>query len=514
MSDTDRHPFLSGLSKHRGAQPTCVVIFGASGDLAARKLLPALYNLAVDSLLPADFHLIGYGRKPIADADFRTQAATDIRKFSRREFRADIWKRVEENTTYQAGGYDDPAAYAALLAQIAAAEQRAGRPLQLVFYVSTPPTVFEAILENLGRAGLAARGVGTDLESKVIIEKPFGKDLDSAVRLNAAAARNFRESQIFRIDHYLGKETVQDLLVLRFANPIYEPLWNARHIDHVQITVAEELGVGTRGGYYDDSGATRDMLQNHTMQLLALVAMEQPRSLSAEHIRDEKVKLLESIQPLRLGVGGDAVRAQYAEGLSGGEKVPGYLTEKDIPPDSATETFCALRFSVENPRWSGVPFYMRSGKRLARRVSEIAIQFKQPATGLFAGDTRYDLAPNRLVIQIQPDEGTTLVLNSKVPGLEPRTQPVRLSFRYATTYGSDTPEAYERLILDGIVGDRTLFIRGDETEASWRLFTPLLHSWQQQGRVGMATYAAGSWGPASGDELLTPHGHAWRNAGR
>jgi glucose-6-phosphate 1-dehydrogenase len=514
MSEIERHPFLTGLSKHRGAQPTCVIIFGASGDLAARKLLPALYNLAVDSLLPADFHLIGFGRKPIADADFRTQSAADITKFSRRDFRADIWKRIENHSAYQSGGYDEPAAYESLKLKIAAAEKQAGRPLQLVFYVSTPPTVFEAILENLGRSGLAARGVGTALESKVIIEKPFGKDLKSAVQLNSVAARNFRESQVFRIDHYLGKETVQDLLVLRFANPIFEPLWNRRHVDHVQITVAEELGVGTRGGYYDGSGATRDMLQNHTMQLLALVAMDQPRSLSAEHIRDEKVKLLEAVQPLRLGVGGDAVRAQYGEGLSGGEKVPAYLTEKDIPTDSATETFCALRLSIENSRWSGVPFYMRSGKRLARRVSEIAIQFKQPESGLFAGDARYDLAPNRLVIQIQPDEGTTLVLNSKVPGLEPRTQPVRLSFRYATTYGSNTPEAYERLILDAVVGDRTLFIRGDETEASWRLFTPLLESWQKQGRVGVETYAAGSWGPAGADTLLAAHGHAWRNAGR
>ena len=514
MSATDRHPFLSGLSKHRGAQPTCVVIFGASGDLAARKLLPALYNLAVDSLLPADFHLIGFGRKPIPDAEFRTQAAADIKKFSRRDFRPEIWKRVEDNTAYQAGGYDDPAAFAALKEQIAAAERKAGRPLQLVFYVSTPPTVFEAILENLGRSGLAARGLGTPLESKVIIEKPFGRDLASAATLNAVAARNFREPQVYRIDHYLGKETVQDLLVQRFANPMFEPLWNRHHVDHVQITVAEELGVGSRGGYYDHSGATRDMLQNHTMQLLALTAMEQPRSLSAEHIRDEKVKLLESVRPLRLGAGGDAVRAQYVEGLAGGEKVPGYLSEKDIPSGSATETFCALRLSIENSRWTGVPFYMRSGKRLARRVSEIAVQFKQPESGLFAGDARYDLAPNRLVIQIQPDEGTTLVLNSKVPGLEPRTQPVRLSFRYATTYGSNTPEAYERLILDAIVGDRTLFIRGDETEASWRLFTPLLQFWDEAGREGLESYAAGSWGPAGADALLGAQGHAWRNAGR
>lgn len=514
MPDNDRHPFLAGLSKHRGAQPTCLVIFGASGDLTARKLLPALYNLAVDNLLPADFALVGFGRKPLPDAEFRAIAAREIAKFSRRPFNPDIWRRIEEATHYQAGEYDDPAAFAALSAKLTTIEKTAGRPLQLVSYVSTPPTVFEAIVENHGRSGLAARGLGTPAESKIIIEKPFGHDLASAVALNAVIARNFRESQVFRIDHYLGKETVQDLLVLRFANPILEPLWNRRHVDHVQITVAEELGVGSRGGYYDHSGATRDMLQNHTMQLLALTAMDAPSSLSAEHIRDQKVRLLESVRALRLGAGGDAVRAQYVEGLSGGESVPGYLGEKDIPASSGTETFCALRLSIDNDRWSGVPFYLRSGKRMARRVSEIAIQFKQPADGLFASDQRYDIAANRLVIQIQPDEGSTLILNSKVPGLEPRTQPVRLSFRYAATYGSDTPEAYERLILDGIVGDRTLFIRGDETEASWRLFTPLLHSWSSAGRAGLETYPAGSWGPAGGDALLAAHGHAWRNAGR
>ncbi len=514
MSDTERHPFLDGLSKHRGAQPTCVVIFGASGDLAARKLLPALYNLAVDSLLPAEFFLIGFGRKPVADAEFKAQSAKDITQFSRRAFRADIWQRVEANMSYQAGGYDEAAAYVALKNQIEQAEQKAGRPLQLVFYVSTPPTVFEPILENLGQSGLASRGQGTALESKVIIEKPFGRDLQSAMHLNRIAARNFQESQIYRIDHYLGKETVQDLLVQRFANPIYEPLWNNHHVDHVQLTVAEELGVGSRGGYYDHSGATRDMLQNHTMQLLALIAMEQPQSLSAEHIRDEKVKLLSAIQPLNLGPQGDAVRAQYTAGLSAGEKVAGYLQEKDIPATSETETFCALRLAIHNYRWAGVPFYMRSGKRLARRVSEIAIQFKQPKNGLFSGDSRYDLSPNRLVIQIQPDEGSTLVLNSKVPGLEPRTQPVRLSFRYATTFGSNTPEAYERLILDAVVGDRTLFIRGDETEASWRIFTPLLNDWQQSVNQGMQTYAAGSWGPKAADDLLAAQGHAWRNTGR
>jgi glucose-6-phosphate 1-dehydrogenase len=514
MSDPDRHPFLAGLSKHRGAPPTCLVIFGASGDLTSRKLLPALYNLAVDNLLPADFALIGFGRKPMPDGEFRATAARDIARFSRRPFSADIWNRVEAAVHYQAGAYDDPGAYAALSSKVSDLEKAAGRPLQLVSYVSTPPTVFAPIVANLGRSGLAARGLSTPAESKVIIEKPFGHDLGSAVQLNAAIASNFREGQVYRIDHYLGKETVQDLLVLRFSNPILEPLWNRHHVDHVQVTVAEELGVGARGGYYDHSGATRDMVQNHTMQLLALIAMEPPESLSPEAIRDQKVRLLDAIRALRLGPGGDAVRGQYTEGLSGGEAVPGYLQEADIPAGSATETFSAVRLSIENDRWAGVPFYLRSGKRMARRVSEIAIQFRQPVDGLFARDGRYEIAPNRLVIQIQPDEGSTLILNSKVPGLEPRTQPVRLSFRYAATYGSDTPEAYERLILDAIVGDRTLFIRGDETEASWRIYTPLLESWAAEGRKGLENYAAGSWGPAAADALLTPQGHAWRNAGR
>jgi glucose-6-phosphate 1-dehydrogenase len=515
MSAPERHPFLSGLSKHRGAPPTCLVIFGASGDLTSRKLLPALYNLAVDNLLPADFALIGFGRKPLPDDAFRASAAADLTKYSRRPFNPDIWRRVEAAVHYQAGAYDDPAAFVALANKVSALERTAGRPLQLVSYVSTPPSVFVPIVENLGASGLAARGLGTPAESKVIIEKPFGHDLASAVELNSVINRNFRENQVYRIDHYLGKETVQDLLVLRFANPILEPLWNRRHVDHVQISVAEELGVGARGGYYDQSGATRDMIQNHTMQLLALTAMDAPSSLSPEAIRDQKVRLLDAIRALRLGSGGDAVRGQYVSGLAAGEHVPGYLEERDIPQTSGTETFSAVRLSVENDRWAGVPFYLRSGKRLARRVSEIAIQFKQPVDGLFAVDGRYDnIAANRLVIQIQPDEGSTLILNSKVPGLEPRTQPVRLSFRYAATYGSDTPEAYERLILDAIIGDRTLFIRGDETEASWRLYTPLLQDWAQAGRKGLESYPAGSWGPAAADALLAKQGHAWRNAGR
>jgi glucose-6-phosphate 1-dehydrogenase len=358
---------------------------------------------------------------------------------------------------------------------------------------------------------LAAVHRDTPLHSKVIIEKPFGKDLASAVALNAAIRGVFAEQQVYRIDHYLGKETVQDLLVQRFANAIFEPLWNRNFIASVQITVAEEVGVGLRGGYYEQSGCLRDMLQNHTMQLLALTAMEPPGSLAPEAIRDEKVKVLNAIQPLVVGPGGDVARAQYAAGMVGGRPVPGYLEEEGIAAASATETYAALRLSINNWRWQGVPFYLRSGKRLARRVSEIAVNFRRPPGTLFAGETaRFDLAANTLAFQIQPDEGLSLILNTKIPGLETRTQPVKMNFRYATTFGSNTAEAYERLVLDAIIGDGTLFIRGDETEASWRLYTPVLESWRAAGREGMDTYPAGSWGPASADALLAGAQHRWR----
>ena len=347
-----------------------------------------------------------------------------------------------------------------------------------------------------------------------MVEKPFGKDLESARALNITINQHFEESQIYRIDHYLGKETVQDLLVQRFANSIFEPLWNRNFVECVQITVSEELGVGSRGGYYDQSGALRDMIQNHTMQLLSLTAMEPPVSLDPESIRDEKVKLLKAIQPLELGSKNtDVVRARYTEGLVGGKKVPGYMEEQGIPDDSSTETYAALRLSINNWRWEGVPFYLRSGKRMARRVSEIAIQFKTPPGILFSSSNVFDLAPNTMVIQIQPDEGVSLVMNSKIPGLETRTQPVRMNFRYKTTYGSNTPEAYERLILDAMIGDSTLFIRGDETEASWKIVTPILDFWKTCGNEGMAEYQSGSWGPLESDQLLWQSNNQWRKPG-
>ena len=510
MADTHRHPFLHGLSKHRGAPPTVVVIFGASGDLTARKLIPAVYNLGVDGLLPADFFLVGYGRKPIPDDEFRGLAAEAIKEFSRRELAHDVWDRIAAHTSYVAGGYDEKAAFDRLAAHIAGLEKKLGRPVQTLFYISTPPSVFAPIIQNLGASGLAAKYLGEPHHAKVIVEKPFGKDLTSARALNATIRGVFEEHQVYRIDHYLGKETVQDLLVQRFANAIFEPLWNRNFIDSVQITVAEEVGVGSRGGYYEQSGALRDMIQNHTMQLLALTAMEAPVSLDAEAIRDEKVKLLKAIQPLNLGPDGDVARAQYSAGMLGGKQVKGYLEEEGIAAKSSTETYAALRLSINNWRWQGVPFYLRSGKRMARRVSEIAVNFKRPPGTLFAEGEKFNLASNTLSFQIQPDEGLSFVLNAKVPGLETRTQPVKMNFRYATTFGSNTPEAYERLVLDAMVGDGTLFIRGDEAETSWKLCTPILEHWAASGREGIDHYPAGSWGPANSDALLAANGHRWR----
>jgi len=510
MAETDRHPFLQGLSKHRGAPPTVVVIFGASGDLTARKLIPAIYNLSVDNLLPADFHLIGYGRKEMSDDEFRKIAAKAVKDFSRREMDDKVWAKVSANTSYVAGEYDKKADFDKLAKHIQDIEKGVGSEVQSMFYISTPPSVFFPIIENLGASGLGGRYLGKPHHSKVIIEKPFGKDLDSARALNAELRSVFEENQVYRIDHYLGKETVQDLLVQRFANSIFEPIWNRNFIDSVQITVAEDLGVGTRAGYYDESGCLRDMIQNHTTQLLALTAMEPPGSFDAEALRNEKVKVLKAIEPISLGPDADMARAQYAAGMIGGKQVPGYLQEQGITPNSATETFAAIRLSINNWRWQGVPFYLRSGKRLPRRVSEIAIQFKKAPGTIFPQKEGFNLAANTLSFQIQPDEGLSLILNAKVPGLDTRTQPVKMSFRYATTFGSNTPEAYERLVLDAMIGDGTLFIRGDEAEESWKLYTPVLKFWQSEGRKGMESYAAGSWGPEGADKLLTSRGHVWR----
>ncbi len=494
----------------RSIPPTIMIIFGASGDLTARKLLPALYNLSIDRLLPEKFSLIGYGRSESSNEAFRESLGASLKKHSRRPFESNLWERLKPRVAFHSGSYDDASRFGSLKEKIKEIEQANGEPTQCIFYLSTPPSGFLPILENLGNSGLARLHQNTPAASKVIVEKPFGRDLTSAKELNRMINRRFSESQVFRIDHYLGKETVQSLLVQRFANSIFEPVWNRNYVSCIQITVAEDLGVGSRAGYYDRSGALRDMVQNHVMQLLALTAMEPPSSLDPEAIRDEKVKALQAIKPLALSqLNAEVVRGVYGEGLIKGERAPGYLEENDVPEDSATETYAALCLQLDNWRWKGVPFYLRSGKRLARKVSEIVVQFTRPPAILFGQDGRQPLSPNLLVIRIQPDEGITMSLNSKRPGLETKLEPVNLSFGYQTTFGSNTPEAYERLILDAMTADGTLFIRGDEAENSWALLSPVVDYWQSAGREGLEKYSAGTWGPLAAEKLLLHRGHEW-----
>jgi glucose-6-phosphate 1-dehydrogenase len=441
---------------------------------------------------------------------FREYLRKSLESHSRRPIEEETWHKLAGNLSFHAGSYDDLESFEKLEVKISAIEKAIGSSAQCLFYVSTPPGVFMPILENLGASGMAKRHQGLSTASKVIIEKPFGRNLNSARELNEVINRRFHESQVFRIDHYLGKETVQSLLVQRFANSIFEPIWNRNYVSSVQITVSEDLGVGSRGGYYDRSGAMRDMIQNHVMQLLALTAMEPPSSLDPEAIRDEKVKALKALKPIALSEENpEVIRGVYAEGLVGGKRANGYLEEEGIPGDSTTETYAALRLSLDNWRWKGVPFYIRSGKRLAMKASEIAVQFSRPPAILFGQDQRFRVSPNLLVIRIQPNEGVTLYLNSKTPGLETKLQPIKLAFGYETTFGSNTPEAYERLILDALNGDGTLFIRGDEAETSWGLLSPVLDFWANQGKTGLETYSAGTWGPLAADKLLLTSGHEW-----
>ena len=457
------------------------------------------------------FYLIGYGRQSLTTVGFRELIHSGLKSFLQRPFVAPLWQKFAEDMHYVQGAYDDPTSFAALVKKVDTLQSALGRDIQLVFYLATPPAIFYPILKHLGACGLAQRCKGQPLAAKVVIEKPFGRDLESARVLNRTLGEIFNENQVFRIDHYLGKETVQDLLVQRFANAIFEPIWNRQYVECVQITVAEAIGVGNRGGYYDTSGALRDMIQNHTMQLLALIAMEPPVSLDPEAIRDEKVKFLQAIQPIDPDPDcGDVVRGQYTQGRSEGEHASGYREESGIPAQSATESYVALRLCINNWRWQGVPFYLRSGKRLACRVSEIAVQFKSPPGILFTEGHRFDVAANTMVIQIQPKEEVTLLINSKVPGLETRTQPIQLNYKYAAAFGSNTPEAYERLILDALLGDSTLFIRSDETETAWRLLTPLLECWQSLGQRGLEPYPAGSWGPDAACRLWEDNQHLWR----
>jgi glucose-6-phosphate 1-dehydrogenase len=499
------NPLTAGLER-LPVPPTTLVIFGATGDLARRKLLPALYNLAHEGALPGRFHLVGVARREKAHEDYRAESEQAIRDFSRLTPDPDVLKGLLENVRYVPGTFDDDSMYAKLGKVLDDFEKKAGEKLNRAFYLATAPKFFPVIVEQLGASDLAQH---EGAAVRVVIEKPFGTSLEEARELNRRVLAIFDESQVFRIDHYLGKETVQNLLAFRFANGMFEPLWNRNYIDYVQITAAEELGVGTRAGYYEQAGALRDLIENHMLQLLTQVAMEPPVSFTAEDVRNEKVKVLHAIPaPEADQVPAMAVRAQYSAGHSGGEDVPGYLEEEGVAANSTTETYAALRLEVDNWRWAGVPFYLRTGKRLARKITEIAITLKPVPHLAFNQDGSLGVQPNQLVLTIQPNEGVSLRLGAKIPGPRMRIRPVNMEFLYGTSFLSQSPEAYERLITDVMRGDATLFTRNDEVEAQWRICDPCIQAW---GRMGgpLPQYEAGSQGPEEANELLG-EGQHWR----
>jgi glucose-6-phosphate 1-dehydrogenase len=505
IPDEPPNPLTAGLERLPVA-PTVLVVFGATGDLARRKLLPALYNLAHDGALPEHFHLVGVSRKEKEHERYRAECAEAIRSFSRRAPSEDVLKGLLANVRYIPGTFDDPAVFDKLSAMLDQLDEHATAPLNRAFYLSTAPAFFPVIGEALGRAGLAKRA---GAEVRVVIEKPFGTSLAEAAELNRRVLGVFDEAQVFRIDHYLGKETVQNMLAFRFANGMFEPLWNRNYIDNVQITAAEDIGIGSRAGYYDHAGALRDLIQNHMLQLLCHVAMEPPVGFTAEEVRNEKVKVLHSIRaPTVAQVPEIAVRAQYGLGHSGGENVVGYLEEEGVREHSTTETFAALRLEVDNWRWAGVPFYLRAGKRLARKITEIAITLKPVPHLAFSAEGSLGIRPNQLLLTLQPNEGVSLQLGAKIPGSRMIIRPVNMEFLYGTSFLSQSPEAYERLIMDAMRGEAMLFTRNDEVEAQWTICDPIVKAWEAPAG-GLPQYEAGSGGPAQDANILRP-GHRWR----
>lgn len=492
-------------------RPCTVVIFGASGDLTARKLIPALYHLFLGKQLPSPVRIIGFARREKTDQQWREELRAALEKFSRtKPVDEEVWSAFAQNISYCIGDFSDANAFARLKEQLGRFE---GQELQrnLLFYLATPPSQFAEVVEHLHNAGLLTRDEG-GFWQRLVVEKPFGHDLDSAMRLNDELTRYAHEKQVFRIDHYLGKETVQNILMFRFSNAIFEELWTRHTIDHVQITVSEKLGVGGRGGYYEEAGAIRDMVQNHLLQVLALVAMEPPVTLEAEPIRDEKVKLLKSIRPiLPQNVDQQVVRGQYFAGMLDGELRPGYRQETKVKSDSNVETYVALKMFIDNWRWSGVPFYLRTGKALPLSASEVRIQFRPAPHILFAAQCGTKLDANALTLRLQPDEGIYLRFNGKVPGTSIQVRPVRMHFNYNTEFGAYTPEAYERLLLDVIAGDATLFIRRDEVESAWQIVDSIRKGWGEKPLTNREFYSAGTWGPVAADDLLAHGNHTWRN---
>ncbi len=487
-------------------EPVTLVIFGGQGDLAHRKLLPAVYNLHLDGLLPSPFLVVGTGRKALSDEKYREFARDGVEKYSRRPFDQEAWTTFAKALHFTTAVIDGTDPLATLGSKLDALEHQAGLPGNRIYYLALPPPMFVPAIKQLARARFVAKGDRRPF-ARVIVEKPLGRDLTSAMAINDALAAVFDETQIFRIDHYLGKETVQNILVLRFANTFFEPLLNHHFVDHVQITVAESEGVGGRAGYYEQAGALRDIVQNHLLQVLALVAMEPPRSLDAEVVRTEKLEVIRSLRPLA-GTDVDTltVRGQYAAGQIEGEEARGYRDESGVSQASATETYVALEAFIDNWRWAGVPFFLRTGKRLPKRASEITIHMKDVPPILF--NVSKALAPNVLNIRIQPDEGFALKISSKVPGPHVEINPVEMDFDYSRVFGATSPEAYERLLLEVMTGDATLFMRRDAVEASWRWITPILERWAEH-EERPATYAAGSWGPDAAERLIGSTGRRW-----
>jgi glucose-6-phosphate 1-dehydrogenase len=492
------NPLVEGLER-LPVHPTTLAIFGATGDLSKRKLLPAIYNLAHEGALPERFNLIGISRGEQTDEEFQQMARESIEQFSRRPPDDQVLSSLVGRMRYVAGSFDEPDMYDRLGQALTELDEDADIVFNRLFYLSTAPSFFPVIAKMLGDRGLH-RHEGAEV--RTIVEKPFGTDLESALALNRELLSVFDERQIFRIDHYLGKETVQNLLVLRFANEIFEPLWNRSYVDSVQITAAEDIGIGTRAGYYDQSGALRDLIQNHLLQLLMLLTMEPPVSFDANPVRDEKVKVLRAIRPPTLEeVPSMAVRAQYGPGKVGGEDVSGYLQEEGVPEGSTTETFAAVKLKIANWRWAGVPFYLRTGKRLARKNTEIAVRLKPVPHLAFQQEGSLGVEPNQLILMVQPNEGVSLSLVAKIPGARMAVRPVNMEFLYGTSFLSQSPEAYERLILDTMRGEATLFARNDEVEAAWAICDPILGAWSQLPGP-LPQYPAGSSGPGEADALL------------
>jgi glucose-6-phosphate 1-dehydrogenase len=494
----------------RIVEPCSIVIFGASGDLTARKLIPALYHLAKEQQLPAAFRVIGLARREKTDASWRAELRAALNQFSRTQpVDEQVWSHFAEHVSYCQGDLAAAETYQSLARQLA----DAGDPVlrrNLLFYLATSPSQFGEVAEQLHHAGLLLKDNGEGWQ-RLVIEKPFGHDLESARQLNRQLSRFAHEQQLFRIDHYLGKETVQNIMMFRFSNAVFERLWNRESVDHFQITVSESLGVGQRGGYYEEAGALRDMVQNHLLQVLALVAMEPPVSLEAEAIRDEKVKLLKSLRALGPeDVARQVVRGQYVAGTVAGQPRPAYRQEPKVNLASNVETYVALKLFIDNWRWSGVPFYLRSGKNLPVSTSEVRVQFRPTPNVLFAAQCGPSLDANALTLRLQPDEGISLRFNGKVPGTSLTVRPVRMHFSYDAEFGAYTPEAYERLLLEALAGDSTLFIRRDEVEAAWRLADSIRQAWQGKPLASREFYTAGTWGPAAADDLIAQVGHAWR----